>query len=62
VKYEERQQLKALFTIACYKRYDSGDVFIKTADFLTMSHKIIDEFYKREADDEKKRSNENYKG
>lgn len=54
MKYEERQQLKALFTIACYKRYDSGDVFMKTADFLTMSHKIIDEFYKREAEHEEK--------
>ena len=54
MKYEERQQLKALFTRACYKRYDNGDVFLKTVDFLTMAHKIIDEFYKREAEYEEK--------
>lgn len=58
--YEERQQLKSLFTIALYQRYDQGEVFMKTADCLELAHNIIDEFYKRSRENEKNGSNGNH--
>lgn len=61
MKYEERQQLKSLFTIALYQRYDQGEVFMKTADCLELAHNIIDEFYKRSRENEENRSNANHK-
>lgn len=59
--YEEKQQIKSLFTIALYKRYDQGEVFMKTADCLELAHNIIDEFYKRSREYEENRSNANHK-
>ena len=56
MKYAEREQLKHLFTLTFYNRYDKGEVYMKTYDALMMSYKIIDEFYKREANNEEKRS------
>lgn len=50
--YEEKQQMKSLFTIALYQRYDQGEVFMKTADCLELAHNIIDEFYKRSRENE----------
>lgn len=52
MKYEEKQQLKGLFTVALYRKYDQGEVFMKTADCLELAHNIIDDFYKRSRENE----------
>lgn len=54
--YEEKQQLKGLFTMAFYSKYDKGEVFMKTYDCLTLAHHIIDEYFKRGKSDEEERS------
>lgn len=46
--YEEREKLKDHFTMALYHRYTEGDHYIKLADALVLSYRIIDDFFKNQ--------------